>query len=71
MQDPIEGSAIASMFNPSQFAEEPLLIGAVKSNVGHLEGAAGIAGLLKKIMVLESGIMPPNLWFEKPNFSMP
>ena len=69
--DPIEAGAIASIFNAHRSKEEPLFIGAVKSNVGHLEGAAGIAGLMKTVMVLESGIIPPNIWFEKPNPSIP
>ena len=41
--------------------------GAVKSNIGHLEGASGVAGIIKTIMVLESGIIPPNANFEKIN----
>lgn len=69
--DPIEAGAIAGIFNAYRSKQEPLFIGAVKSNVGHLEGAAGIAGLMKTIMVLESGIIPPNIWFEKPNPSIP
>ena len=69
--DPIEAGAIAGVFNAHRSSEEPLLIGAVKSNVGHLEGAAGIAGLMKTVLVLESGIIPPNIWFEKPNPSIP
>lgn len=68
--DPIEAGAIAGVFNAHRSKEEPLYIGAVKSNVGHLEGAAGIAGLMKTVMVLESGIIPPNIWFEKPNPSI-
>lgn len=69
--DPIEAAAIAGIFNAHRSRKEPLFIGAVKSNVGHLEGAAGIAGLMKTVMVLESGIIPPNIWFEKPNPSIP
>ena len=69
--DPIEAGAIAGVFNVHRSREEPLLIGAVKSNIGHLEGAAGIAGLMKTVLVLESGIIPPNIWFEKPNPSIP
>ena len=41
--------------------------GAVKSNVGHLEGASGVAGLIKSIMVLERGIIPPNANFKTLN----
>ena len=69
--DPIEAGAIAGVFNAHRSREEPLIIGAVKSNVGHLEGAAGIAGLMKTVLVLETGIIPPNIWFEKPNPGIP
>lgn len=65
--DPIEASAISEVFTPYRSPSDPLFIGAVKSNVGHLEGAAGIAGLLKSVYVLERGIIPPNIWFEKAN----
>lgn len=41
--------------------------GAVKSNIGHLEGASGIAGVIKTIMVLEKAIIPPNVNFERIN----
>ncbi len=41
--------------------------GAVKSNIGHLEGASGIAGVIKTIMVLEKGVIPPNANFERLN----
>jgi acyl transferase domain-containing protein len=39
----------------------------VKSNVGHLEGGSGLAGMLKSILILEKGIIPPNALFEKLN----
>ena len=39
-------------------------MGAVKSNIGHLEGASGVAGLIKAVMVLEKAIIPPNTNFE-------
>jgi acyl transferase domain-containing protein len=41
--------------------------GALKSNIGHLEGASGIAGIIKTVLVLEKGIIPPNTNFEKLN----
>ena len=44
-----------------------MYVGAVKSNIGHLEGASGIAGIIKSIMVLEKGIIPPNANFESLN----
>nr|APX43995.1 polyketide synthase [Pestalotiopsis microspora] len=65
--DPIEAGAIGSVFREHRSVEEPLYVGAVKSNIGHLEGAAGIAALVKTIMVLERGIIPPNTNFEKLN----
>ena len=65
--DPIEASAISSVFTKYRSPENPIYIGALKSNIGHLEGAAGIAGLLKSVFVLERSIIPPNCWFEKPN----
>ena len=65
--DPIEASAISEVFSKHRSSEDPIYIGALKSNIGHLEGAAGIAGLLKSVFVLERGIIPPNCWFEKPN----
>ncbi|KAJ4403512.1 hypothetical protein N0V85_005079 [Neurospora sp. IMI 360204] len=69
--DPIEASAISDAFSEFRTPEDPLYVGAVKSNIGHLEGAAGIAGLLKTVMVLERGIIPPNMWFEKKNPKIP
>ncbi|KAI9690813.1 MAG: Type I Iterative PKS [Bathelium mastoideum] len=65
--DPIEAEAIADVFRGVRDPEDPLYIGAVKSNIGHLEGAAGIASLIKTILVLEAGIIPPNANFQKPN----
>lgn len=58
--DPIEAKAINSIFTKHRSPEDPIYIGTLKSNIGHLEGAAGIAGLLKPALVLERGIIPPN-----------
>ncbi|KAB8227946.1 uncharacterized protein BDW43DRAFT_316356 [Aspergillus alliaceus] len=57
--DPIESAAIGAAFRRYRSADDPLYIGAVKSNIGHLEGASGIAGLIKTILVLENGTIPP------------
>jgi acyl transferase domain-containing protein len=65
--DPTEAAAIREAFSPHISSERPLYIGALKSNIGHLEGGAGVAGLIKTIFVLEHGVIPPNTWFEKPN----
>jgi acyl transferase domain-containing protein len=63
--DPTEAKAIAEAFRGS--LRDPLYIGAVKSNIGHLEGASGIAGLIKTVLVLERGMIPANIWFERVN----
>ncbi|KAI8628041.1 polyketide synthase [Xylariaceae sp. FL1651] len=69
--DPIEASAISEMFTPYRSSEEPLYIGAVKSNIGHSEGASGIASVIKSILTLEGGIIPANAWFENRNSKIP
>jgi acyl transferase domain-containing protein len=63
--DPIEASALGEVFAPARV--EPLQIGSVKTNLGHLEAAAGMAGLLKTALALHRGALPPNLHFGTPN----
>ncbi|KAJ5516222.1 hypothetical protein N7527_007782 [Penicillium freii] len=58
--DPIETAAIGSVFRPHHSLNNPLYIGSVKSNIGHLEGASGVAGVIKTVLALEKGIIPPN-----------
>ncbi|KAL8893510.1 MAG: hypothetical protein Q9192_005191 [Flavoplaca navasiana] len=65
--DTTEAAAIAAVFKNLRSREQPLLVGAVKSNIGHLEGASGLASLIKTVMVLERGVIPPNIWFERPH----
>ncbi|KAB8223148.1 hypothetical protein BDV33DRAFT_200703 [Aspergillus novoparasiticus] len=64
--DPIEAAGIAGGFKAKQ-RKRPLYIGAVKSGIGHLEGGAAIAAIIKSVLVLENGIIPPNVNFEKVN----
>ncbi|KAI0022605.1 putative polyketide synthase [Xylariomycetidae sp. FL0641] len=68
--DPREAQAIGSAFRQCRRSDDPLYVGAVKSNIGHLEGASGLAGLIKTVMVLEKGIIPPNTNFERLNPSI-
>ena len=63
--DPIEISAIQNTIAKGR--KNKCHLGSVKSNMGHLESAAGIAGLIKSILVLNHGIIPPNLHFNQPN----
>ncbi|KAK8064341.1 beta-ketoacyl synthase domain-containing protein [Apiospora phragmitis] len=70
--DPIEAEAIKSAFFPdSQICgsriQTPLLVGSIKTVVGHTEGTAGIAGILKASLALQNSIIPPNLLFKKLN----
>ncbi|KAL9110460.1 MAG: hypothetical protein Q9227_005004 [Pyrenula ochraceoflavens] len=65
--DPIEAGAIGSVFRKFRSAEDPLYLGSVKSNIGHLEGASGVAGVIKAVLALEAGVIPPNSNFEKLN----
>ncbi|KAI1073697.1 hypothetical protein F5B20DRAFT_586970 [Whalleya microplaca] len=62
--DPIEAEAIRRVFQEYRSREHPMYVGAVKSNIGHLEAVAGIAGVIKVILCLERGIIPPNSGFE-------
>ena len=66
--DPLEFSAIAATFDrASKQSSPPLYIGGVKPNIGHLEAGAGLAGIIKTILTLEAGVIPPNVNFENPN----
>lgn len=67
--DPIEASAIGETLGSvrPEGDEGKLYMGSVKSNIGHLEGASGLAGMIKTILSLEKGIIPPNVWFENGN----
>ncbi len=65
--DPIEVQALARVLCEGRAPTERLQLGAVKSNIGHLEGAAGIAGLIKALLCIQHGQLVPNLHFETPN----
>jgi len=69
--DPIEARALGAVFGPGRDPARPLWIGSVKTNIGHLEAAAGIAGLIKTILVLQKRRLPPHLHFERPNPHIP
>ncbi|MEU9384144.1 beta-ketoacyl synthase N-terminal-like domain-containing protein, partial [Streptomyces sp. NPDC048279] len=65
--DPIEAAALGAVLGVDRSADSPLEVGSVKTNVGHLEGAAGIVGLLKVVLSLVHGELPPSLHFQTPN----
>ena len=65
--DTIEIGAIASAYGGNGERERPLLLGSVKSNIGHLEWASGIAGLIKTALAMHHGVIPQHLHFHDPN----
>ncbi len=69
--DPIEVLALGEVLGQERPAERPLQIGTVKTNIGHLEAAAGIAGLIKVVLSLQHGQIPPNLHFNESNPNIP
>ena len=65
--DPMEITAIAAALSKCRTPSNPLVVGSVKANIGHLESASGIAGLFKAIVCLERGMIPPSINFEREN----
>ena len=65
--DPIEVQATAAAYGDGREEEGPLLVGSVKSNIGHLEAAAGLAGLIKAVLSMRCGTIPKQLHFETPS----
>ncbi len=65
--DPIEWEALAAVYGRGRPAQEPCVVGSVKTNIGHLEAAAGIAGLIKAALVAKFRQVPPSLHLTTPN----
>jgi acyl transferase domain-containing protein/acyl carrier protein len=65
--DPIEVAALARAFRPGTERRGFCALGSVKTNIGHLDAAAGVASLIKTVLALEHGEIPPSLHFETPN----
>ncbi len=69
--DPIEIEALGAAMGAGRTAERPLLVGSIKTNLGHTEAASGLAGLLKVVMSLRHECIPPHLHFSTPNPRIP
>lgn len=67
--DPVECTSVDRVFCRDR--DEPLLVGTIKSNMGHAESASGLCGLTKLLLSLETGFVPPNLHFTKPRQDIP
>ncbi|MFF6814999.1 type I polyketide synthase [Streptomyces sp. NPDC012403] len=69
--DPVEASALAEIFGEGRDAARPLLVGSVKTNIGHLDAAAGVLGLIKVALSMRHGLLPASLNYETPHPDIP
>jgi acyl transferase domain-containing protein/SAM-dependent methyltransferase/acyl carrier protein len=69
--DPIEVQALGNVLCKDRRADDPLILGSAKTNIGHLEAAAGVAGLIKAALCVERGKIPAHLHFKTPNPHIP
>ncbi|WP_280278001.1 polyketide synthase, partial [Nocardia wallacei] len=69
--DPVEAAALARVLGAGRTAATPLRVGSVKTNIGHLEGAAGVLGMIKTVLALEHGRIPASLNYAEPNPRIP
>ena len=69
--DPIEAQAAGTAYSDGRDHSNPVLIGSVKTNIGHLEAAAGVAGIIKVILSMQHGLIPQHLNFKTPSPRIP
>ncbi len=69
--DPLELQAAGKVYGPGREPGRPLYLGSVKANLGHLEAAAGVASLIKAVLAMQHGMLPPQPHFHTPNPRIP
>ena len=69
--DPLEARALGATIGRARQTKSPLLLGSIKTNIGHLEGGAGLAGVIKAVLALEKGVIPPSVNFNEPTSRIP
>ena len=69
--DPMELGAAASVYGKGRQPDQPLLVGSVKANISHLEAAGGVSGLIKTVLAMHKGVIPPQANFDAPSPHIP